>query len=109
MRDSSLLNLACGVGNKLLLLILTLWLSYYAFHGIYGEYGLISYFRLSGEQDLLQREATILATKRDDLIARAQKLGSGGVPIDPDFLEERAKEILGAAYHDELVILRRQN
>lgn len=77
---------------------------YFAFHAIQGDRGVLAYMRL--QESLNQTEAVLaeLKAQRQSLAHRVSLLQPDN--LDPDLLEERAREILNFARPDEVVILR---
>jgi cell division protein FtsB len=78
-------------------------LGYFAFHAVEGEYGLFA--------------LTKLKTRESDLVAELEKLGSEKKrmekrvalmrpeSLDPDMIDEKARESLNMAHPDDRVIL----
>jgi cell division protein FtsB len=77
---------------------------YLAAHGLTGRQGLISYIGLQEREQALLTEQAELEETIDGLSARAARLRTGSAAFDRDYLEERARTILGAAHADEVVI-----
>ena len=80
---------------------------YFAYHAVQGERGLLAYMHL--EQELQQAKAvnSELAAQRAELEHRVELLRPDS--LDPDMLEERAREVLNFARDDEVVILLDEN
>jgi cell division protein FtsB len=77
---------------------------YLAAHGLTGRQGLISFLELQEREHALQMERADLEARIAELSDRAGRLRAGSVSFDRDYLEERARTILDAAYADEVVI-----
>ena len=81
---------------NLLLLIL---LAYFIFHTIYGDRGIIAYFRLSQQLERTRSTLEESVLKRIELEHQAKLLRLG----DKDFLDEKARNILGVASKREQI------
>jgi len=77
---------------------------YLAAHGLTGRQGLISYMGLQEREQALEAEQAQLDATIKDLSARAERLRTDSASFDRDYLEERARSILDAAYADEVLI-----
>lgn len=77
---------------------------YLAAHGVTGRQGLISYMGLQEREQALMAEQAHLAATIEDLSVRAERLRADSATFDRDYLEERARTILDAAYADEVLI-----
>lgn len=75
---------------------------YFSYHLIEGDRGLFSYIKL--QQDLHTETAQLQLTEieREKLAKRVRLLDPQN--LDLDMLEERARDVLGLAHPDELVI-----
>lgn len=76
---------------------------YLAAHGLTGQQGLISYVGLQAKERALAAESTRLAAEIDTLSDRANRLRTGSADFDRDYLEERARVVIGAVRTDEVV------
>ncbi len=76
---------------------------YFVYHAIQGPRGLIMYSHLKGE--VRQAEGTLngLTEERKQLEARTSRLRTDS--LDPDLLDERARELLNYSRPDEVVII----
>ena len=77
---------------------------YLAAHGLTGRQGLVSYLGLQEHERALETEQTELQATIETLSDRAARLRTGSSDFDRDYLEERARTILGAARANEVVI-----
>lgn len=77
---------------------------YLAAHGVTGRQGLVSYMGLQEQEHALETERAELEQTIETLSERAARLRTGSNDFDRDYLEERARTILGAARADEVVI-----
>lgn len=85
-------------------LVVTALVLYFGYFAIYGNHGLVSWIRLQHEIELKQGERDRIRSERLALEHRVRLLRSESV--DPDLLEEQARERLGLADADEVVILK---
>lgn len=74
---------------------------YLTFHALSGERGLYALFKETRHLEALQEELAKVSAERAELEHRTRLLGSGS--LDRDLLDERAREVLGAAGKDEVV------
>ena len=84
--------------------ICTLLIAYFVFHAWSGRYGIVSMRNLEEERTRLEFELVRVQEKRAALEARALLLRDG--TIEKDMLDEQARQMLGLAGPDEIVILR---
>ncbi|WP_417691705.1 FtsB family cell division protein [Roseibium sp.] len=80
-------------------------LAYYGFHALNGELGLVGRARIERQEKLLQAELDGLVKERNSYIAKVTLLRPES--LDPDMMDERARQSLNLVQGDELVILRR--
>ena len=78
-------------------------ISYFGYHAVHGQYGLLAYMRLQQQIAALNAEYRDLAAQRQRLEHRATLLKSES--LDPDMLEERAQALVGYAHPNDAVIL----
>lgn len=78
-------------------------LIYFGYHAVQGDYGLRSWWRLSGQLEELEREGRITSAERDRMQHRVNLLRPDA--LDPDMLDERARETLGLIHPDEVILL----
>lgn len=76
--------------------------SYFSYHLIEGDRGLFAYLKLQNEIQKSEAEFQITELEKNRLDKRVQLLNPEN--LDLDMLEERAREVLGLAHPDELVI-----
>lgn len=76
--------------------------AYFGFHAIQGDHGLVTYMRYGQYISTLQAEYAATVRARENLEHRVSLLRSQS--LDPDLLEERARDILGFAHPDDRVI-----
>ena len=76
---------------------------YFAFHAVQGERGVLAYLRLETELEKAEAVQSELSAQRIEMERRVSLLRPDS--LDPDMLEERAREVLSFARDDELVIL----
>ena len=79
--------------------IFFLLLIYFVFHTIYGNRGLIAYFKLNQKLEKAYEELGSLRAERIENEHRARLLKEG----DKDMLDEKARNILGVASPKEQV------
>lgn len=82
--------------------ILLILLIYFVFHTIYGNLGVISYFKLNQQLEKTQNRLNELVITRVELESQTELLKSG----DRDFIDEKARDILGVATKEEQVFTR---
>ncbi len=85
----------------------TVVIAYFAYHLINGNRGLIAWQQLQLEVVELQSELDGLREVRARLEQRISLLQPDN--LDPDMLDQRAREILNLAHPDEITILRTLN
>ncbi len=76
--------------------------AYFGYHAIQGDHGLITYWRYGQYIGSLQKEYDQIAAERERLEHRVKLLRSQS--LDPDLLEERARDVLGFAHPNDRVI-----
>ncbi|MFT6559628.1 MULTISPECIES: FtsB family cell division protein [Sneathiella] len=91
-------RLKAGAGPILGLLTIC----YFSYHLIEGDRGLFSYLKLQMEIQKAEAEFQITELEKEKLENRVKLLDPEN--LDLDMLEERAREVLGLAHPDELVI-----
>lgn len=89
-----------GAGARVALGALILYL---AAHGLTGQQGLISYMGLQAKESMLETESARLGAEIAALSDRAGRLRTGSKDFDVDYLEERARAVVGAVRADEVV------
>jgi len=78
-------------------------IGYFSYHLVQGDYGLIAWARLAQEIETTRVEQTRVAAQRAELEHRVSLLRP--TSLDPDLLDERARDVLGFAKPGEIVIL----
>lgn len=84
--------------------ICALVLSYFGYHAVEGERGLLSWVQMSQAVEQAQVEAASLKAERRALEAKVAKLRPDA--LDPDLLDEQARLTLNLARADEVVVYR---
>ncbi|HEX2255609.1 MAG TPA: septum formation initiator family protein [Afifellaceae bacterium] len=77
-------------------------LAYFAYHAIEGEFGLAALGRLEEREIQLTAELAALRASRAELDARVALLRPES--LDPDLIDERARQALNLAHPDDIVI-----
>ena len=80
-----------------------LLVSYFGYHAVQGDRGLLSYLRLTREIRRAEITRDLFAGERAELEKRVALLRPRG--IDPDMLEERVRVMLNLGRPDEMVIM----
>ncbi len=75
---------------------------YFAHSGLQGEYGVFTKFQVEKEHRTLTAQKAALITERMQLENATRRLGDGY--LDIDLLDERARDVLGYARVDEVII-----
>jgi cell division protein FtsB len=75
---------------------------YFSYHLIEGDRGLFAYLKLQQETSQEQAQLRLIELEREKLEKRVDLLNPEN--LDLDMLEERAREVLGLAHPDEVVI-----
>ena len=75
---------------------------YFSYHLVEGDRGLFAYLKLQNEIQKAEAEFQITQLEKKRLEKRVQLLNPEN--LDLDMLEERARDVLGLAHPDELVI-----
>ena len=75
---------------------------YFSYHAIQGDHGLVTWLRYGQYISSLQTEYEQTVQARESLERRVSQLRSQS--LDPDLLEERARDVLGFAHPDDRVI-----
>lgn len=83
-------------------LFCVLILFYLAFHTVSGERGVFAMLRETNKLETIKAEIAEIKSKRESLEKKVQKLSSNS--IDLDLLDEQARNVLGRAGKDEVVI-----
>lgn len=75
---------------------------YFAYHAVQGERGLYAYMQMQKDLERAQAVAETLSEQRREMEGKVALLRPDS--LDPDMLEERARNVLGFARDDEAVI-----
>jgi cell division protein FtsB len=87
-----------------LLLICAGLTTYFGYFALYGRHGLVNYAKIQREAELRQADLDQIMRERAALERRVNLLKPES--IDPDLLEERARDTLGLTGPNELVLPR---
>ena len=82
-------------------------LTYFGFHALNGELGLVGRARIEHQIDDLEKQLEVLVAERRALVAKVSLLRPES--LNPDMVDERARLNLNLVHGDELVILRPGN
>jgi cell division protein FtsB len=77
-------------------------ISYFSWHGFYGEYGAFKLARLDERVAIRTAELDQISAERERLERRVHLMEPGHV--DPDMLDEQSRTSLGYSRPDELTI-----
>lgn len=77
---------------------------YFGYFALYGRHGLVNFAKLQRESELRQADLDLVTAERTALERRVNLLKPES--IDPDLLEERARDTLGLTGPNELVLPR---
>ena len=77
-------------------------LSYFGYHAVQGDRSLNAWLKLSQQIDRAEAQLELDRNKLGQLERRVALLRSDGLSLD--MLNERAREVLGIAHADEIVI-----
>lgn len=80
---------------------------YFTFHVVSGDKGVIAMMQLSQKLEKIQVEKEQTAEKRGELEDKVGRLYSKS--LDKDMLDERARELLGVAKENEVIIFAARN
>lgn len=82
--------------------LVALAIVYFGFHFVQGERGLIAWLRYHQQIDAAAAQLALVKGEREAIEHRVSLLRPER--IDPDLLDERAREVLGLVRKDEAVI-----
>jgi cell division protein FtsB len=92
-----------GLGTATAVLMISAALTlYFGWFALYGRHGLVNYAKIQREAELRQADLNRIAAERKSLERRVNLLKPES--IDPDLLEERARDTLGLTGPNELVL-----
>ncbi|MDC0864404.1 septum formation initiator family protein [Rickettsiaceae bacterium] len=81
--------------------VVFLMLLYFAFHSIYGERGIVAYFKLQSELENSHKTLELLRAERLHIENKTKLLRPGS--LDRDMLDEKARNVLGFSKPKEMV------
>ena len=84
--------------------VISILLIYFVFHTIYGERGLLAYFKVNQKLDKAYEDLKILRSERVEQEHKVKLLKDG----DKDVIDEKARNILGVAGPNEQVFTSEQ-
>ncbi len=76
---------------------------YFLYHTIQGDHGWLAMLRLQGQVETAQDNLTELQKERQELDHRVQLMRPDH--LDPDLLDEQARQLLDYSKPDEVIIL----
>ena len=76
---------------------------YFAYHAVEGDRGFLTWLRLKQELAQVQEAQALLRAERDEMQARVSLLRPDN--LDPDLLEERAREVLNYGRESEVIVI----
>ena len=77
---------------------------YFVFHAFHGDHGVLARMRLERQAETLNKELELVRAERETLEKRVALLRPRS--LDPDMLEERARNLLNYAHPNDVIILR---
>jgi cell division protein FtsB len=80
---------------------------YFAYHSVQGDRGLIAWVQLSQQVEIAQATLEKVSRERSALEHRARLMRPDN--LDPDMLDERARQVLSLTRPDERVIFERES
>lgn len=83
-------------------IIIICLISYFVYHIIKGDRGLLAWYKLNNEYENTQNN---LLELKEDISILYNKVSKFRNDICPDLLEQQAKQVLGLAYPQEIVII----
>ena len=92
-------------GRLIMPAVTALFISYFGYHSIHGDYGLNAAKRFEAHRQLNERKLEKLIDEREALQQRARMLSDGS--LMKDVLDERARYALNLLRPDEIVIFDR--
>lgn len=76
---------------------------YFAYHAVEGDRGFLTWLRLKQELAQAQDAQEKLRSERNEMQARVSLLRPDN--LDPDLLEERAREVLNYGRESEVIVI----
>jgi cell division protein FtsB len=80
---------------------------YFAYHSVQGDRGLIAWVQLSQQVEIAQATLEKVSRERSALEHRTRLMRPDN--LDPDMLDERARQVLSLTHPDERVIFDRKS
>ncbi len=84
-------------------LFFVLSITYFSYHAINGEKGLLTMLKLSKTLEKIEAENAVIKEEREALELKVSKLYPES--LDPDLLDEQARRILGYSKPGEIVYI----
>lgn len=91
-----------SIGALIYLLVATTLGAYFTFAAIQGDFGVLRQVEIAAETEALKAERDKLAAELAEIQNRTKRLSDAY--LDLDLLDEQARNVLGYARADELVI-----
>lgn len=91
-------------GRLIVPAITAVFLTYFGYHALHGDYGIYSKFRLEDRKAELEATLAQLRAQRGELEQRVRLLHDGS--LEKDMLDEQARRALNVSHSDELTIMR---
>ncbi len=92
-----------GAGYGLILpAILVSFGGYFVFAAVQGEYGVFRRVELESQREVLSAELALLDAETERMRDRTRRLSDDY--LDLDLLDERARDVLGMARSDEIIV-----
>src|SRR3954452_11031219 len=77
--------------------------AYFAYHAVEGDRGILAWVKLTQEVEATEVELAKITRTREVLAHQTDLLRSDA--LDPDMLDERARDVLGVIRKDEIIIV----
>ena len=90
-----------GYGMVLPIMLLVFG-AYFVFAAVQGEYGVFRRVELEAEREVLTAELALLDAQAERLRDRTLRLSDDF--LDLDLLDERARDVLGMAHGDDVIV-----
>lgn len=87
--------------TSILNILMLMTLSYFVFHSIYGNRGVLAYFRLQAELEKSHFTLAQLRAERLEVENRTKLLRPGS--LDQDMLDEKVRSVLGLSQDNEKI------
>ena len=76
---------------------------YFAYHAVEGDRGFLTWLRLKQELAQVHETQNVLHAERDEIQSRVSLLRPDN--LDPDLLEERARDVLNYGRESEVIVI----